>query len=394
VSAAISKSEFKSEILIVAGEASSELYATRILEECKQRKLDYHFFGIGSARMKALGCEIVEESEKMAVVGLVEVISHWRTIAGAFRKLVSLAKERKPRLVLLLDYPDFNLRLAKKMNHLGIPVIYYISPQVWAWRSARVHLIKEIVAKMLVVFPFEKDFYEKFKVPVTFVGHPLLDELKKQNLTESLRKTTRDQLGVRDDEFLIALLPGSRRSELKYNFEAQLKAAEIIAAKKPKARFLILVAPSLDVEVVRSYLPNALKLSIRLVKDEPLKILQACDSGILASGTATLIAGLAETPMVIMYKMNKLTGFLAKRLVKGPDFFGMTNLILREQAVPELFQEQANPDNLAQEIIKYIDDPDYRLSVVNKLSTIKSKLGDGGANARVVDELVAFMSKP
>jgi lipid-A-disaccharide synthase len=379
------------EVLLVAAEASSELYARRIIDECNNRNLNIKFYGIGSHAMEAMGFELAESSERMAVVGLFEVLAHWKVIMGAFKKLLVWAKNKKPKVALLLDYPDFNLRLAKKLDILKIPVLYFISPQVWAWRTGRVHLIKRIVSRMLVVFPFEKDFYEKFNVPVSFVGHPLLDEIKSARLVADSRRVEREQIGILDTDFLVGLLPGSRESELKYNFQVQLEAAELLSKKYPKAKFLILVAPTLTLDRVKELLPLDLKFSVRLIKDEPLKVMQMCDACVVASGTATLMMGLAETPMVIMYKMNSMTGFLARRLVKG-QFFGMANLILGEQAVPELFQDAASGLNICAEIGRYIDDPTYKNSVKEKLSLIKTKLGSGGAVVRVVDELEKYLT--
>jgi lipid-A-disaccharide synthase len=244
---------------------------------------------------------------------------------------------------------------------------------------------------MLVVFPFEKDFYEKFNVPVSFVGHPLLDEIKSARLTVDSRSVERGQIGILETDFLVGLLPGSRESELKYNFLVQLEAAELLSRKYPKAKFLILVAPTLTLARMKELLPPELKFSVRLVKDEPLKVMQMCDACIVASGTATLMMGLAETPMVIMYKMNSMTGFLARRLVKG-QFFGMANLILEEQAVPELFQDAASALNICTEIGRYIDDSAYKNSVKEKLALIKTKLGSGGAVVRVVDELEKYLA--
>jgi len=381
-----------SEVLVVAAEASSELYARRIIEEMRRRGIKLDFYGIGSSSMKTMGFDALETSENMAVVGLWEVLAHWSVISSAFKRLVKRAKEKKPAAALLLDYPDFNLRLAQKLNNLGIPVVYFISPQVWAWRTNRVHLIKRIVSRMLVVFPFEKDFYDKFQVPVSFVGHPLLDEIKSSRLSTEQRSLARSQLGIANDAFLVGLLPGSRTSELKYNFQTQLSAVKLISKERPHIKFLILVAPSLEVESVKALLPSDFNISVRVVKDEPLKIMQACDACIVASGTATLMAGLAETPMVIMYKMNSLSGFLAKKLVSGP-FFGMVNLILGERAVPELFQGEANPENICKEILRYIDDKEYFKFVKDKLALIKTKLGSGGAASRVVDILLQVIEK-
>jgi lipid-A-disaccharide synthase len=374
------------EVLLVAAEASSELYGRRIIEEIKKRNLNIQFFGVGSHAMQSMGFDLVESSENMAVVGLFEVMAHWKVISQAFKNLVKRAKDEKPRAALLLDYPDFNLRLAKKLHGLKIPVLYFISPQVWAWRTGRVHLIRKIISKMLVVFPFEKDFYEKFNVPVSFVGHPLLDEIRDVRLSASDRKVGRQHLGVKDDKFLVGLLPGSRDSELKYNFQTQIQAAVKISEAKPNAEFLILVAPTLEVQKIKDLLPEGLNISLRVIKDEPLKIMQLCDACIVASGTATLMTGLAETPMVIMYKMNAMTGFIAKRLVSG-SFFGMTNLISGEKVVPELFQQEANPENLAREILRFDSDVPYREKTKAKLAELKNKLGSGGAIERVVNEL-------
>lgn len=380
------------DVLIVAAEASSELYASRIMEECKSRNLPIKFFGIGSRRMQSLGLDVIELSEKMAVVGIWEVLAHWGVISRAFKNLHTQAKKKKPRFAILLDYPDFNLRLAKKLNALNIPVFYYISPQVWAWRTGRVNLIKKIIKKMLVVFPFEVDFYKNHGVDVSFVGHPLLDEITDNILSEKDRLEKRSKMNIKPQEFFVGLLPGSRASELKNNFLSQLRAAEIIFKKAPQTKFMILVAPTLDIDFVKSFIPQNFSLNYMVVKDEPLKMIQLCDACMVASGTATLVTALAQTPMVIMYKMNGLTARLAERLVRGK-FFGMPNLIFGEKTVPELFQDKANPESLASEIIKYIENGNYYTAVKNKLGTIKEKLGSQGANKRVVDEFQRELSR-
>lgn len=379
------------QILIVAAEASSELYAARVIEECQRRKLPVSFFGIGSPRMKALGCELMESSDNMAVVGLWEVLAHWSVISGAFKSLLVQAKLRKPKLALLLDYPDFNLRLAKKLNGVQIPVYYFISPQVWAWRTGRVNLIKKIIKKMLVVFPFEEPFYKSHGVDVTFVGHPFLDELPDSLLSPGEIEIGRSKRGVALGDVLIGLLPGSRKSELKHNFLTQLEAAKVIHTKNPRTKFMVVVAPSLDIDFVKTFIPEGFNIPFSLVKDEPLKLIQICDACIVASGTATLITALAGTPMVIMYKMNALTASIARKLVKG-DFFGMPNLISGEKIVPELFQEAANPENLAVKILKFVDNKPYCRETRTKLDLVKAKLGSSGAVKKVVDEIEKELS--
>ena len=227
------------EILIVAAEASSTLYAQRLLEHWRSRGLRVNAFGVGSKSMEDLGFQIVGRSEELAVVGLQEVIAHWSLIKNTFHGLLAAAEQRKPKVALLLDYPDFNLRLAKKLKAMGIKVIYYISPQVWAWRQSRVHLIKKVVDKMLVLFPFEEDFYKRFDVPVQFVGHPLLDELNPDLFDEKVQAMDRGRYGIKEGEIVLALMPGSRKSELKHHLKVQIEAAAILRQQFPLLKVLL-----------------------------------------------------------------------------------------------------------------------------------------------------------
>ncbi|MCC6276556.1 MAG: lipid-A-disaccharide synthase [Oligoflexia bacterium] len=381
------ESETLTKILIVAAEASSELYGARIIEEARRRGHRWQFIGIGSAGMQSQGAEIIERSERMAVVGLAEVLKHFKVIKNAFYSLLAVASKEKPNAALLMDYPDFNLRLARRLKAMAVPVVYFISPQVWAWRQGRVHLIKKIVSKMLVVFPFEKEFYQRFGVDVEFVGHPLLDELERAKLSSAQRIQERQKLGFKPDDFVVALLPGSRHSEIKYILATQIEAARRLQAARPLVKFVLLVAPTLELEEIRSLLPSDLPESFRLVKDEPFKILQLSEAALVASGTATLVTSLAQIPMVIVYKMNPVTGWLAKYLVRGPAFFGMPNLILGGRVVPELFQAEASAEKVSEELTRYIDDSQYYIEVKEKLASVGQKLGGGGAVSRVVDEL-------
>lgn len=214
------------EILIVAAEASSALYAQRLLEEWRAKDQHVKAFGIGSRAMESLGFEILGRSEELAVVGLTEVIRHYSEIKSVFEKIVSETSRRKPKIILLLDYPDFNLRLAKKLKSLNIPIVYYISPQVWAWRKSRIHTIKKLVDKMLVLLPFEKDFYKSNGVDVEFVGHPILDELSSKLFDATERNFARNRYGILPDDTWIGLMPGSRSSELKLHLDTQIEVAE------------------------------------------------------------------------------------------------------------------------------------------------------------------------
>lgn len=301
-------------------------------------------------------------------------------------------KKRKPKFALLLDYPDFNLRLAKKLKALGIPVIYYISPQVWAWRTGRVNTIKQLVDHILVLFPFEEEFYKKHGVKVSFVGHPLLDELHRESYDENIRKEKRQRYGVGADEFVVGLMPGSRRSEIKHHLQVQLETLQVLMKTHPKVRPFLLVAPTLDRDEI-SDLINSRDIPIQLVKDDPTRMVHLTDAILCASGTATLMVGLLEKPMVIMYRMTSVTAWFAKKLVKHTKFFGLVNLIMDERVVPELFQEQANPEDMAKELARYIDDAQYRQATVDKLKKLKLRLGERGATEKVAAILAGYLKR-
>jgi lipid-A-disaccharide synthase len=374
-----------SEILIVAAESSSALYAQRLLEFWAQpsnKNLNIKAFGIGSHEMERLGFEILGRAEDLAVVGLVEVIKKYNHIKSVFDQIVEAVKVRKPKVILLMDYPDFNLRLAKKLKQFGIPIVYYISPQVWAWRKSRIHEIKKYVDKMLVVLPFEKDFYKSNGVDVEFVGHPILDEINESFYNEQKVGQERSRYGIKASDTWLGLMPGSRSSELQHHLKTQIETAELLYVSKPNLKFALLVAPTFTLEQIKNLLPEY-TIPLSIIRDEPLKMISMMDLILCASGTATLIVGLLKKPMVIMYKMNFITSFLVRRIVKGTDHFGLINLILNQRVVPELFQENATPQNLSNEILKYINEPEYLNSVKNQLSTAGALLGENGATFRV-----------
>ena len=375
-------SDVSRKILIVAAEASSCLYARRLLEYWRARGEKVEAFGIGDAAMAELGFECLARAEDLAVVGLQEVLAHWPVIKTAFYALVEAAAARRPNVILLLDYPDFNLRLAKKIHALKIPVVYYISPQVWAWRRGRVKTIKKYIAKMLVVFPFEVEFYRNYGVEVEFVGHPLLDEIAGPKADPATRDFRRAKFGLKPEDQLLALMPGSRRSELKYNLAAQLGAARALIARFPHLRVALLVAPNFAVDTVREQL-GSLDFPLALIQDEPFAMIGLADVVLCASGTATLMVGLLEKPMVIMYRMNAVTAWLAKLFVRHTAHFGLINLVLGKRVVSERFQEQASPALLASEIATMLENPGERRRLATELKVAKDRLGSAGATARV-----------
>lgn len=376
-------------VLIIAAEASSSLYAQRLLELWKKQGRDISAFGIGSRDMENLGFKCLGRSEEMAVVGLQEVLKHLPHIKKVFYSLLEEAEKRKPKFALLLDYPDFNLRLAKELKKRGIKVIYYISPQVWAWRTGRVKTIKKVVDHMLVLFPFEETFYKENNVRVDFVGHPALDELP-ETLSETTRKTHRNRFGLADDDIVLGLMPGSRRSEIEHHLKSQLEAARILARENPRVRPVLLAAPTLDREYLKSAMGDV-SFPIQIIKESPLDMIGLSDVVLVASGTATLMVGLMEKPMVIMYRMNPVTAFLAKRLVNKTPFFGMANLIMNREIVRELFQEEANPKKMATELGRLINDPELYARVQGDLREMKVRLGNRGATEKVASILEEYL---
>jgi len=379
-------------VLIVAAEASSAAYAVQLLKIWKEQNKNIKSYGIGNREMESLGFDILGRSEELAVVGLQEIIAHWSDIKGAFHRLVEKVEKEKPDLVVLMDYPEFNLRLAQKLKKRGCKIAYYISPQIWAWRTYRVHKIRRIVDKMFVIFPFEEEFYRQHHVPVEFVGHPLLDLLETYLPDpQQVEDLKRSLLAKR--KTLLGLMPGSRRSELKYNLQTQIETAKQITSQNSDVQPVLFVAPSLDLESVQQQC-KALGFDGLYLQEEPFKMISCADVILCASGTATLMVGLCRCPMVIMYKMNSFSGFLAKRLVKHIPFFGMVNLIMQRESVPERFQEQANPQELSAQLMAIIENKEgKRDEILKELDELRLRLGDRGGITRLSDGLLKLMGE-
>lgn len=384
----------KKSMLIVAAEASSVLYAKRLLEHYKAQGAEIDFFGIGNLAMEQMGFRRLGRSEEMAVMGFQEILKKGILIFKTFRRIVEEVKRKKPEVALLLDYPDFNLRLAGKMKKLKVPVLYYISPKIWAWRRSRIFTIKKRVDKMLVVFPFEEKIYKDHGVPVQFVGHPLLDELKQEFFDLNLRKTQRSRYGLKEENPVLALMPGSRLSELDYHLKLQLEVAKKLIAKRPHLRIVLLLAPSLKKEDIQSRMASFSCPPFILVQDEAFKMIQLADLFLVASGTATLMVGMMEKPMVIMYKTSPLSAFLIRILVrKMPGLvrcFGLVNLILGKRLFPEFFQKQANVNSLSSALEFYLSSPKEMEKAREDLKALSLKMGSKGATQRVAENVSAY----
>ena len=372
--------------MIIAAEASSAHYALKLMQYWKSQGKDYEYFGVGSDDMEKEGFERFGKSEDMAVVGISEIVAHYSHLKGVFNTLVAQAKERRPNVVVVMDYPEFNLMLSKKLHAMGLKVYYYISPQVWAWRKGRVETIKKYCEKAFLLFPFEVDFYQSRQVPHEFVGHPLLDEMDPDLLDPVKISFNREKYGVKKTEKILALMPGSRRSELDQHFEIQLEVAKRLLKKHDHLRLAILVAPTIRKELVIDRLEN-FKSPYIILQDDPNKMISLADFVLVASGTAPFMVGLLQKPMVIMYRMKWSTALMAKVLIRGVKFFGLVNLILGREVVPERLQGQANPDELFRLMDRYLTDEDYRLQVIEDLKKIPQFLGDKGATTRVAKAL-------
>lgn len=382
------KSKSSARVLMIAAEASSILYAQRLMEYWRAQKKNYSYFGVGSQSMAKMGFECFGFAEDMAVVGFLEVLQHYSHIKSVYHKILDEVKKNPPQVAVLLDYPGFNLRLAKDLHALKIPVVYYISPQIWAWKKNRVFDVQKYVSKMLVVFPFEMEFYQKYNIPVEFVGHPLLDEMNPELLSPSAIDLQRSKMGIPPKAKVLGLMPGSRVSEVEKMLPTQIEVARLLYQRIPNLCILVMVAPTFTKEDIADRL-DELRIPYILMKDDPFKMIRLADSILAASGTATLMIGLMEKPMVIMYKVNALTAFVGRRIVKG--FFGLVNLIMNREIVPEIFQEKAIPKVLAPLIEKSLLDLEYRKTVIQDLQKLKFQLGEPGVTVRAAKAIEKFI---
>jgi lipid-A-disaccharide synthase len=372
-------------ILIVAGEASGDLHGASLVRAARKLDPGLHFFGIGGPRMREAGVETLVDSSEMAVVGLVEVIAHFGVISRAYMKLKRIILSDPPDLLILIDYPDFNLRIARLAKRAGVRVLYYISPQVWAWRVGRVKKIGRLVDRMAVVFPFEVPFYEKEGVPVTFVGHPLVDAVR-----PSLpRFEARQLFGLDPGRRTVGLFPGSRKHEIERLLPVILESAKVLKERFPDLQFILPLASSLSAADIAPYLA-ASSLAVKVVQEMGYDVMQVCDAIITVSGTVTLEIALMEVPMVIIYRVSPLTYEIGIRLVKV-DHMGICNIVAGERVVPELLQHEAEPGRIADEIGRFLTDHDYARQVRTKLAGVREKLGSGGGSTRVA-ELVIDMA--
>lgn len=371
--------------MIIAGEASGDLHAAKLVREVHDKNSDIMFYGIGGKNMVDAGVETLVDSAVMAVVGLFEVLAHWNTISGALKKMQQLLRTDPPDLLVLVDYPDFNLRLAKTAKECGVKVLFYISPQVWAWRQKRVFKIKKLVDMMAVVFPFEETFYKKYDVPVCFVGHPLVDEVHATADNETLRK----EFLLDNDKPVVGLFPGSRQSEIKRLLPIIVASAKEIVRRKPDTQFVIPVASSLKEEDILSYFEGT-ELDMRVISHRAHDIMQVCDIVITVSGTVTLELALLSTPMVVINKISKLSYFFVRRMLKI-DHIALCNIVANKRIVPEFIQDDAQADKIANKIIELLDNNEERNTIIKGLQEIKEKISNEESKTELSDLLLEML---
>lgn len=389
--------------MVSAGEASGDAHAAHALEAfLKMRESSagtdnlpatslptntgaVELFGMGADQLEDCGCELLVDCRDLAVIGFVDVILNYHRFMHRLGKLRTAMRERKPDLLLLVDFPDFNLKLAETAKTLGIPVLFYVSPQIWAWRSGRIQRIGQLVDHMACLLPFEPDYYQRAGIPASYVGNPVVEQAR----CESSQQEARLRLGLSQDQTTIGLLPGSRKSELERLLPVQLEAAELLAAKID-CQFVLPRAPTLSREALEAVCrPYAVQ---PLIVDEPATVaMRAADTLICASGTATLECALIGTPLVVIYKTATLNYHIMKRLLEI-EHISLVNIIAGRQVVTELIQHQADADSICQETMRILDDEYYRRTMVSGLGEIRLKLGKPGASRRVaalIEKLIA-----
>jgi len=371
-------------LMVSAGEASGDIHAAHALRALSQRGINFESFGMGADQLANAGMELTLDCRELAVIGIVDVLINYPRFMRRLAKLRQAMKERRPDLLIIVDYPDFNLKLAETAKQLGIPVLFYISPQIWAWRKKRIHRIGSLVSHMAVLFPFEVDVYEKQNIPVTYVGHPLVDDAKSEY--NSLQAREHLQLPLGAD--LVALLPGSRFGELKRNLPVMLDAAAVLQHRYPDVQFVLPVAPTLELDAVNTILENA-PVTINCVQAQSYNVMRAANVVLSASGTATLETAMLGTPLTIMYVVNPVNYWIMKRLIQI-DNIGLVNIVAGKRICQEFVQDECDPKTIAAELEKCLYDDGYRHTMLTELANVQKKMGTGGASQRVA-ELVESM---
>jgi lipid-A-disaccharide synthase len=371
--------------MMVAGEASGDLHGGGLVEALRRLAPHVIVEGMGGPRMREAGVHLLADAGQAAVVGLTELWEKRRTLSGALKRLRNHLRRVRPALLICIDFPDFNLLLARTAHRLGIPVCYFISPQVWAWRRGRIRTIRRLVRKMLVLFPFEEALYLQAGVDVTFVGHPLLDRLADVPSREACRAS----LGVPDAALVLGLLPGSRQAEIRRHLPLLLGAAARLTAVHADLRLLLGVAPTVDTGSVEATV-RASAVPVQVLHGRTSEVMRAADLLLAVSGTVTLEAAILGTPMIITYRMGLLSAIVIGLLIRVRHI-GLPNLVAGEGIVPELIQLQATPERLAAAASEILNSPERQARMRIALAEVRGRLGMPGATERAAREVLALL---
>jgi lipid-A-disaccharide synthase len=366
-------------LLVSCGEPSGDLYAAELVRQLRHGLPDLDVFGLGGDRLRQQGASLRADVRDLAVVGLLEVVTHLRRLRRVLHDLVAEADRHRPDGAVLVDYGGFNLRLAAALRQRGIPVVYYVSPQVWAWRRGRVRRIRRDVSRMLVIFPFEEPLYRQAGVPVRFVGHPLVDLVAPAPDRAAFLREQR----LEPERPVLAVLPGSRPKEIAHNLPPLAAALRHMQAARPDVQFLLAVAPSIDAASLQAALGG---VPVRLVAGATHAVLGACTAAVVASGTATVEAALLDAPMVVVYRLSALTYHLGRHFVNVPHY-AMVNLIAGRRLAPELMQKDFTAQAVATEALRLLEDADARRRMKEGLAEVRQRLGTPGASSRAAAEV-------
>ncbi len=378
--------------MMVAGERSGDVYGGRLAEAIRERLPETRIFGCGGELMRQAGVETPVDAGEFAMVGITEVVSRLPRAWQAFRRLIREAERRRPAFAVLIDSPSLNLRLAKALKHRGIKVVYFVSPQIWAWKRWRLRQIKQRVDKMLCIFGFEEAIYRRAGIPVEYVGHPLAERVH----PELARETFFRQSDLDPNLTTVALLPGSRRTEISANLPMMLGAASLLTQSRP-LQFALAVAPALDPEWVHGFVVRSGLSAIRLVTGATYSALAYADAAVVASGTATVEAALLGCPMVVVYRVSRITAWMARLMLHVP-FYSMVNLLAGRQIVPELMQEDFTVARVACEITRLLDDREAKRTMLADLASVRLGLalsgpaGSGSAIDRAAEVISRMVS--
>jgi len=376
-----------SHVMILAGEASGDAHAAEFVEQLHQLQPDIELSGMGSSEMIAAGVDVFFDSSIIAVVGLVEVLRHWSDIKRAMAIVKQRLDDTRPDLLVLVDYPEFNLKMARHARQLGIPVLFYISPQVWAWRPKRIHKIGRLIDHMAVIFGFEKQYYEDAGIPVSFVGHPLVDKVK----TSDAADTIRARLEIPEQARVVGLFPGSRRSEVTRMLPVMFACAKRMREQDSELKFVLPVASTLNFDDMSRQARDS-GVDICVTRDEIYDVISCCDAIATCSGTVTLEIALLKIPMCILYKVSPLSYQIMRRLVTIPHI-GLVNIVARDAVVKEFLQADANPQKVSQELFDLLENREYRARIDSGLERVRENLGSGNGARNMAELVLAMVTK-